>query len=218
MSWGKVMIFGSDHRGSAHRLRCGGRQELLRNRHPLRAKDSGALTLAGHGKCHKGEKKVSIAKEGPRGVPGPRGEVGPQGTPGAPGGSEAPEPRHFVASKTTACAVETGSFCVTETGLCWDDKNVGAPYAPLSFRKDSDGFVHLEGAYENTSGEGACGEIDTWPVFYLPNGFKPSLGALKFSQTSCSNEPAWVKIEPNGRVGANYGCVDLSGIVFYADA
>jgi hypothetical protein len=183
-------------------------------------KKSGALSLAtAKGKCAKGEKKLTIAKEGPV---GPVGATGPQGVPGAPGGTGGIEARHLVSPKTTTCAVDVGSFCVTENETCWDDENAGPPFAPVSFRKDTDGFVHLEGAYQNNSGQGACGEIDTWPVFYLPNGFRPALGTLKFLALNCADagavEPTWVKIEPNGRVGAYDGCVDFDGIVFHADA
>jgi hypothetical protein len=181
------------------------------------AKKDGNVTLAGNkGRCPKGEKKLTIAKQGPAGPVGPQGAVGPPGT------SVAPEGPRFVAPATTACAVNTGSFCVTETGLCWNNANAGGGLAPVTYRKDSDGFVHIEGAYENTNSQGACGGDETRPVFYLPQGFRPVGGAQRFRVSNCTGYGSGlVIVATNGLVSAaseTTTCQALSGIVFHGDA
>lgn len=179
------------------------------------AKKGGDLTLASKGKCAKGEKKLTIAKQGPAGPVGPQGVPGPSGAPPL----EAP---HLVGPAIVACAVNTGSFCVTETGLCWNMGNAGGGLAPVSFRKDSNGFVHLEGAFTNFNPEGACGGSETRPVFYLPQGFHPGGGTHRFAVADCSGyKSSLIVIAANGQVSSgseNTNCLDLSGIVFHADA
>ncbi|MGE0066733.1 MAG: hypothetical protein AB7T48_05195 [Solirubrobacterales bacterium] len=184
------------------------------------AKKGGDLTLAdGKGKCGKDEKKLTIAKQGPV---GPVGPVGPQGAVGPPGSSPLPEGPRFVAPATTACAINTGSFCVTETGLCWNNANAGGGLAPVAYRKDSDGFVHIEGAYENTESQGACGGGETRPVFYLPQGFRPAGGAQRFRVSNCAGYGGGlIVVATNGLVSAGSettNCLALSGIVFHGDA
>ncbi|HZO06671.1 MAG TPA: hypothetical protein VFB52_09800 [Solirubrobacterales bacterium] len=180
------------------------------------AKKGGDLTLADKGKCAKGEKKLTIAKQGPAGAVGPQGAPGPSGAPPA---LEAP---HLVGPAIVACAVNTGTFCVTETGLCWNMGNAGGGLAPVSFRKDSDGFVHLEGAFTNFNPEGACGGGETRPVFYLPQGFRPVGGTQRFTVANCTgSKSSLVMIATNGLVSAGSeitNCMDLSGIVFHGDA
>ncbi len=177
------------------------------------AKKDGDVTFTGNGKCPKGEKKLSIAKQGPQGTVGPQGLTGPAGPPPA---LEAP---HFVSAATTACAAQTGSYCVTETGLCWDNANAGGGLAPVSFRKDSNGFVHLEGAFTNTNGQGACGGDETRPVFYLPQGFRPVGGAQRFIAARCTGyETGLIVIATNGLVSEAGGCLDASSIVFHGDS
>jgi hypothetical protein len=133
--------------------------------------------------------------------------------------TEAP---NFVKPATTACAVNTGAFCVTETGLCWDNANAGGGLAPVAYRKDSDGFVHLEGASVNTEPQGACGGGETRPVFYLPQGFRPVGGTQRFAAANCTGyESSLITVASNGLVSAGSqttDCLDLSGIVFHGDA
>ena len=180
------------------------------------AKKGGDLTLADKGKCGKGEKKVSIAKQGPAGPVGPQGAVGPAGS--APPLAAA----RLVAPATTACAVNTGAFCVTESGVCYNMGNAGGGTVPVSFRKDSDGFVHLEGAFTNFNPEGACGGTGLAPVFYLPSGFKPAAGTQRFIVAPCAGDGSGlITVAPTGLVQmkwVNGWCLDLSGIVFHADA
>lgn len=196
------------------------------------AKKSGALTLGSGGKCGKGAKKILISKEGPRGLTGPTGAIGPQGPEGKqgpqgpPGAPPALEAAHFVSSANTACAAQTGSFCVTETGLCYNMANAGNGQAPVSFRKDSDGYVHIEGAFENTNGEGACGS-ELRPVFFLPQGFRPSGGSLRFPAAPCSGQSfeeeygnGFITILPNGKVAGgstSTACLTFDGVVFHGD-
>jgi len=180
------------------------------------SKKSGDLSLAtAKGKCAKGEKKLTIAKEGPT---GPTGATGPQGPPGT--SVPAPDAPRFVAPATTACAIQTSSFCVTESGLCWDNGNTGGGSAPVSFRKDSDGFVHIEGSFTNFETQGTCGGGETRPVFYLPQGFRPG-GTQRFAVATCGHyTSSLIVVEPNGLLSAGSeigNCFDLS-IVFHADA
>jgi hypothetical protein len=178
------------------------------------AKKDGDVSFAGSGKCAKGEKKIAIAKQGPPGAVGPQGLVGPAGT------SPALEAAHFVSPAIVACAVQTGSYCVTENGQCWDNANAGGGLAPVSFRKDSNGFVHLEGAFTNLNTSGACGSDETRPVFYLPQGFRPAGGSERFTAPKCTGSTATglIVIETNGLVSEAGECLDASGIVFHGDS
>lgn len=217
MRWGTVVFLGVVVAVAATAIAIGASSNSSKNVVLCAAKKGGDLTLAGgKGKCGKGEKKLSIAKQGPVGPVGPQGVVGPAGA------TEVAEGPNFVKPATTACAVDTGSYCVTETGLCWSNANAGGGLAPVSYRKDSDGFVHIEGAYENTETQGACGGNETRPVFYLPQGFRPAGGVQRFAVANCTGyKTSLIVIAANGLVSAGSeftNCLDLSGIVFHGDA
>jgi hypothetical protein len=67
---------------------CGGVAVAVTKRAPVvacAAAKTGALHLAAKGKCAKGERKLTWAALGPRGLTGARGLTGPVGPPGAPG-------------------------------------------------------------------------------------------------------------------------------------
>jgi hypothetical protein len=213
MRWGKIAFLGLVIAVGLTAYAVGAGSNSSKNVVLCAAKKGGDLTLAQNGNCLKSEKKLSIAKQGPQGA------VGPQGAPGTPGASGALEAPHFVSAATTACAVQTGSFCVTETGLCWENANAGGGLAPVSFRKDSNGFVHLEGAFTNLNGQGACGGDETRPVFYLPQGFRPVGGSQRFIAPRCTGyETGLIVIATNGLVSEAGGCLDSSGIVFHGDS
>lgn len=230
MSWGKVLFLGVVVAVALSGYAIGAGSQSSNTVVLCAAKKSGAVTLGNGGKCGKGEKKISIAKEGPRGLTGPVGAVGPPGPEGKQGPPGTPPPLeavHFVSPANTACAIQTGSFCVTESGLCYDMANAGNGQEPVSFRKDSDGYVHLEGAYVNTNGQGACGS-ELRPVFFLPQGFRPSGGSLRFPAAPCSGQSfeaeygnGFITILPNGKVAGgstSTGCLTFDGVVFHGDA
>src|SRR6478609_5016802 len=108
-------------------------------------KGDGALSLAGKaGKCGRGEKKLTIAKQGPPGL------AGATGSPGAPGTTAPiqPEAVRLVTTlgsevEATYCEEHPGVFC-WEGPLNWIDK--GAGDAPVGFQKDAAGYVHLQGS------------------------------------------------------------------------
>ncbi len=225
MNWGKVLLLALIATAGLTAYAIGA-SNASENVVLCASKKGGALSLAAKGGCAKGQKKLTIAKQGPvgpTGPAGPAGSAGPQGPAGVAGADAAAptlEPPHFVAPATTACAVQTGSFCVTETGLCWDNGNTGGGTAPVSFRKDADGFVHIEGSFTNFETQGACGGNETRPVFYLPQGFRPGEGTHRFAVADCSGyTSSLIVIETNGLVSAgseHTACFDLSGIVFHS--
>jgi hypothetical protein len=82
MPWGKVVVLGLVIAAALTAYAVGAGSQPSNTVVLCAAKKSGAVTLAGNGKCGKGKKKVSIAKEGPA---GPAGSPGPKGEPGAAG-------------------------------------------------------------------------------------------------------------------------------------
>jgi hypothetical protein len=85
-------------------------------------------------------------------------------------------------------------------------KNNGNGFTPISFYKDREGVVHLEGLAEGT------GSTDL--VFTLPEGYRPkeTLLYVAFGYSGA----AWdVSIKPNGEVHAGNDIeISLSGITF----
>lgn len=213
MNWGKVVFLGLVIAVALTAYAVGAGSRSSKTVVFCAAKKSGEVTLAGNRRCGKGEKKISIAKQGPK---GPAGAVGPAG---APAVSPPLEAAHLVAPATVACEAEPGTFCVTESGFCWNNGNYGNGQAPVSYRKDSDGFVHLEGTFRNFNGEGAgCGS--SRPVFYLPPGFRPGAGNQAFVAAAVCGEQGFgfIHVATDGLVDATIGCLHLDGIVFRADA
>lgn len=172
------------------------------------AKKGGDLRLASKGKCGKGERKLTIAKQGPQGAPG---LPGPQGSPGTTASIQ-PEPVHAVApaSDSVDCEDVPGTFC-SESGLGW--ANYGSVYAPAGFWKDAAGEVHMRGTIKRFGGPGAI----TNDFFILPDGYRPS-GTRQFVITNCSLDIIQLEIEPDGGVhtpsiGSNT-CAAFDGVSF----
>ncbi len=140
------------------------------------AKDDGDLSLASaKGKCAKGEKKLTVAKEGPVGPTGLRGEPGPRGATGerGPSGDSGAEAVHLVGTQSEGCKTELGRFCNnTDVLRSWANRS-GSGAA--GYYKDQGGTVHLVGAAERsvTSGGGSQPQPPEG-IFYLPPGFRPT--------------------------------------------
>jgi hypothetical protein len=190
----------------------------------------GELSLASHGKCGKGEKKLTIAKQGPV---GPQGAQGPQGAVG-PAGSAAtvvpPEAVHYVTGPPTdECKANPGTFC-KPSGLSfeWINGSEGAPssdFERVGYFKDPSGFVHLVGVAQfRTGGGGSGGGFEPEGPFYLPPGYRPGHVEAFAAASNEGFDPTTlvktspVEIRPDGTVATmqfEY-LVSLSGIVFRA--
>ncbi len=182
-------------------------------------KKSGELSLASHGKCGKGEKKLTIAKQGP---------VGPQGAPGASGtpGSDAAtrlEPVHYVTGPgTVACQANPGTFC-KPSNLSGEFENFvdifGGDHERVGYYKDSTGMVHLTGVAEWTSSGGSAGGFVPEGPFYLPPGYRPA-HALAFEVVGGSienlNASRTIEVRVDGLVWApeTWKPVSLDGVSF----
>lgn len=225
MHWGKIAFLGLVIAVALTAFAVGAGKRSFDTVVLCAAKKSGQLTLADDGKCGKGERKVTVARGGRRVTPpvpsGPSGPPGPQGSAGAPATSPPLEERHLVSPANVNCETQPGSFCVTQSGFCFNMGNAGDGQAPVSYRKDSDGFVHLEGAFDNFNSEGACG-LEARPVFYLPPGFRPAGGSLRFPVAQCSgDESGFIGIATNGRISDEAfsgNCLTLNGVVFHGAA
>jgi len=182
-------------------------------------KKSGDLSLASaKGKCAKGEKKLTVAKEGP---------VGPAGAPGAPGSAAnvASEPITYVTGPPNdECFAKPGTFCEASLGdIKWG--NYTPEYGLVGYYKDASGAVRLTGVADATFG-GATGDFEPEGPFYLPPGYRPnvtkvfSAPAESFSSDNFT-ATASVIVRPNGAVaifplGAVYA-ISLDGISFRLD-
>lgn len=171
------------------------------------AKGDGALSLADAKKCGKGEKKLTIAKQGPQGV------AGAPGAPGSPGttASIQPEAVQAVAPYSgTSCSAKPGTFC--SGGPEWT--NYGPPTAAVGFWKDAAGEVHLRGTIDSTGGAGVIPN----DFFYLPVGFRPVGDRLYTLPNHCEADPVKVEIQSSGVVRvptfAPNTCVSFDGVSF----
>jgi hypothetical protein len=207
------------------------------------AKKSGTLRLAKGGKCGKGERRLTIGEAGPSGpmgpsgqngatgavgatgATGPAGEAGPpgppgeQGIPGEPGepapDPPPPDPLHAVAavpSPSFDCSQTPATFCTGEADA-WANAEEGS--APAGYRKDAEGYVHLQGVVKQVfHGPGD----DVNEIFYLPAGYRPSDGSHRFT-TRCGGTVDEVIVGTDGAVqwpGGNCpgNVLSLDGIVF----
>jgi hypothetical protein len=184
-------------------------------------KKSGDLSLASaKGKCAKGEKKLTVAKEGPV------GPVGPAGSPGVNAVVTA-EPVHYVTGPATdQCKANPGTFC-KPSGLSYEWLNEGDYNATnrelVGYFKDSAGYVHLVGvALFRTGGGGTGGGFEPDGPFYLPPGYRPAraeafgaAAATGFNPTAFTGG-GFVEIRPDGTVATEAQLVGLGGIVFKA--
>lgn len=177
-------------------------------------KKSGDVSLAtAKGKCAKGERKLTVAKEGPV---GPVGPAGPAGV--AP--SSALEPVNLV-KLAADCVANPGSFCASNPTLGHRWENLydgGAAEPPLSgYYKDLGGVVHLVGfANFNMGGGGTGGASKT--VFYLPPGFRPGQGVATFVDQPCGGKAQAVSVHGDGKVeiaDSLGGCANFEGVSFH---
>ena len=185
-------------------------------------KKSGELSLAAGGKCGKGEKKLTIAKQGPA---GPQGAVGPQGS----AANVVAEAVHYVTGPPTAeCQANPGTFC-KPSSLSYEwigsFEYSGTKFERVGFYKDPSGFVHLVGvALFRTGGGGSSGGYEPEGPFYLPPGYRPShVETFSAASNEGFNPTTLVKtspveIRPDGTVATKQfeDLVSLSGIVFRA--
>lgn len=168
------------------------------------AKKGGSLRLASKGKCAKGERKLTIAKKGPRGAVGAPGAQGPPGTTA----SIQPEAVRLVGPVSDDCTSTPGTFCGSE-GLDWGNR--GSVYASVGFWKDATGEVHLQGTAQGSPG--ALGN----DIFVLPAGYRP-VGMRQFMITNCAGDPVELQLEASGYVHVPGlppdHCASLDGISF----
>jgi hypothetical protein len=176
-------------------------------------KKTGELSLASNGKCDKGEKKLTIAKQGPAGVPGPQGSVGPAGS------APMPEAVHYVTGPANdQCFEAVGTFCRnTGSSIGWENL---AGYGDAGFYRDPSGAVPLVGVVNyGSSGGGSGGFVPEGP-FYLPAGYRPSSAEVFLAPKSPGGgftTTAPVEIKPSGVIvisaATNYA-FGLGGITF----
>lgn len=178
-------------------------------------KKSGDLSLAtAKGKCAKGEKKLTVAKEGPA---GPVGAAGPAGS----NANVVPETIHYVTGPANdQCFEKPGTFCESDLGYAqWG--NYTSEYGSVGYYKDASGSVHLTGVASGSFG-GVSGSFEPEGPFYLPPEYRP--GVVKIftvpSQVSPEEEfkgQVTILVRPNGVValrGDNYRQVALDGVAF----
>lgn len=194
------------------------------------AKKSGDLALAsGKGKCGKGEKKLTIAKQGPAGAAGAAGAQGPAGPQGAPGsgGAAAVEPVTYVKSPaTTACQAQPGTFCApSNLSGQWenfkDTFGTRDDYERTGFYKDGEGFVHLVGVACWISSGGLSGGFVPEGPFYLPPGYRPARTEMFVVPAGHGEGEHFggteaVEIRADGLVWTEGNLISLSPIVFRA--
>ena len=96
--------------------------------------------------------------------------------------------------------------------------NYGAPYAPVSFRKDGWGFVHLRGLAKT----GPAASV----MFTLPAGYRPAAGDQQFIGVLANGAMAFIEIGDSVAGGPALGdvyssaagtsYVSLNGVTFLA--
>ncbi len=175
-------------------------------------KKSGDLSLASNGKCGKGEKKLTIAKQGPV---GPQGGVGPAGS----AANVVAEPVHYVATPPTPeCPAKPGTFCkaTNQSGGWLNVEEVfGGGYEKVGYYKDPSGIVHLVGLADYSSSGGSAGGFVPEGPFYLPVGYRPShTEVFKVASGSGLLDSSTVEVRPSGLVAAEETDLNLSGITF----
>jgi hypothetical protein len=173
------------------------------------AKGSAALSAPKDGKCGPGERKLTISTGGVAGKAGPAGSAGPTGAPGPAGTmpSLAASALNLAGTAGPDCAV-TLVFC-SGTDFYW--VNYGEGYAPVGYRTDANGVVHLQGAAKLVSSS----FYSSLALIYLPPGLRPQ-SPLTLPARSCAGTGwARVYVEPDGAVRSTETvCIPLDGISF----
>lgn len=172
-------------------------------------KKGGDLRLASKGKCGRGERKLTIAKQGPKGAQGSPGAPGPQGSAGT-NASAQPEPVRAVGPVAGNCEEIPGTFCGNE-GLDWG--NAEPFFESVGFWKDPGGVVHLEGTAEGSP-------TVANDIFILPTGYRPA-AQRQFVIPTCHGDFVLLEIEAGGALHLptlylpnNEPCVSLDGVNF----
>jgi len=168
------------------------------------AKKGGDLRLASKSRCGKGERKLTISRQGPRGA---TGAAGPQGAAGTDASVQA-EPVRAVAPVSGNCETSPGTFCGAG-GLDWS--NAEPFFESVGFWKDPGGVVHLEG-----TAQGSPGALGT-DVFILPVGYRPA-AQRQFVVPTCFGDFKVLEIEAGGAVHVpslpGEHCISLDGVNF----
>jgi hypothetical protein len=163
------------------------------------SKKSGDLSVASaKGKCAKGEKKLTVAKEGPVGPAGATGPAGPAGS----AANVTPEAIHYVTGPANdECFAKPGTFCEASLGdIVWGNSTAG--YGPVGYYKDAAGAVRLTGVAKYTTG-GISGSFEPEGPFYLPPGYRPNVVKVFTAAAQQGSEfthAVGVLIRPNGVV------------------
>lgn len=178
-------------------------------------KKGGNLSLAtAKGKCGKGEKKLTVAKEGPVGPPGPAGSAA----------NVVPEAIQYVTGPANAeCFAKPGTFCKAESGyITWSNLDpAGTAYGQVGYYKDASGVVHLTGVASASVGGVVYGFQPEGP-FYLPPAYRPGVVKMFTVPSQVNPEEEFkdsltVVVRPNGVVALkadNYREVALDGVAF----
>jgi len=173
------------------------------------AKSGGSLSAPKNGRCGSGKRKLKVPVTGIRGKAGAKGNVGPPGAPGAEGTVPG-----LIASPFKP-AGEAGPDCAASFVFCSDTDyywiNYGDGYAPVGYRTDTSGAVHLQGVAKAVS----TSLFANLEVIHLPAGLRPP-NNLTFPARSCE-DGGWVRIFLNadGTVSSTAtDCAVLDGITF----
>jgi hypothetical protein len=188
------------------------------------AKNDGDLSLASaKGKCAKGEKKLTVAKEGPIGPAGAKGDPGPRGAAGerGPSGDSGAEAVHYLKSASEGCKTEFEKFCNNpNVTRAW--QNVPG-FGAAGYYRDQGGTVHLVGAAERyvTSGGGSPAEPGEG-IFYLPPGMRPSAteiftvpGEIGLGSNVHLEVRSDGVVKPPGAIQSGAGVVSFAGVAFH---
>jgi len=174
-------------------------------------KKGGDLSLAtAKGKCAKGEKKLTVAKEGPV------GPAGPQGAPGADANATLEAVHYVTGTGSTECAANPGTFCRgSVTGNRW--ANFGSGYEKVGFYKEANGTIHLVGAVAFLNSGGQTDGFVPPGAFVLPPGFRPAqtrVFKVPGGENSSLAGAFTVEIKADGAVATGYVNAALDGISF----
>jgi hypothetical protein len=105
------------------------------------------------------------------------------------------------------CDQFPGTFCASPAFFYWG--NYANGYAAVGYRKDSSGWVHLQGVAKDTGSAPS-------PIFYLPPGYRPLDAKREFPVLQCgATTPTYVDIDTGGAVQAGSACLTLDGINFH---
>jgi hypothetical protein len=115
-----------------------------------------------------------------------------------------PEAVHLLHQDVGYCYSQHDLFC--SSTVPWG--NHGGGYAPVGYRKDAAGWVYLQGVADF----GAKGA----PIFFLPEGYRPTDATHEFSAVACGSGAAtYVDVHLDGEVDAGAACMTLDNVMFH---